>query len=401
MPLLSVAEALGKILEDVEPTPAETIDIGKAHGRVLAAALTALRTQPPFDASAMDGYAVRRSDLTRLPATLTVIGAAAAGHAFSGSVGPGQAVRIFTGAPVPPGADAIVIQEDATRDGAQITIRADETEAGHIRTRGLDFVAGTTLLGAGRRLGPREMSLAAAMGYGEVSIRRRPRVAVLSTGDELVAPGQVPGPTQIVASNHLGVAAMAEAAGAAVSFLGIARDTPESLAEHAGAAGDADVLVTIGGASVGDHDLVRPVLERAGMKLSFWNIAMRPGKPLMFGTLGATRIVGLPGNPVSSLVCAHLFVVPLVRALQGVTHHAAVPIQARAAVPIEANGAREHYMRAVSRPGSDGMPLVTPVRSQDSSLLSPLAEANCLLVRPMRAGAVAAGDLVPILPLDF
>jgi molybdopterin molybdotransferase len=399
---LSVAEARGKILHDVVPTPAEPIAVEAAHGRVLAGGLVARLTQPPFDASAMDGYAVRSGDLTKLPATLELIGEAAAGHPFGGTLGPGQAVRIFTGAPVPAGSDAIVIQEDAERDGTRVRIRNSEVDRTHIRPRGLDFSAGAPLLADGRRLGPREVSLAAAMGHGQLSVRRRPRLALISTGDELVAPGQTPGRGQIVSSNHLGVAAMAEAAGAEVAFLGIARDLPESLAAHFERAGEADVLVTIGGASVGDHDLVAPVLTAKGMVLSFWKIAMRPGKPLMFGRLRQTRILGLPGNPVSALVCARLFLVPLLRALLGLSpEDDGAELTARSAVALEANGAREHYMRATQRRGEDGLALVTPVRSQDSSLLSPLAEADCLLIRPAGAPAVPMGGLVPILPLDF
>jgi molybdopterin molybdotransferase len=401
MALLSVAEALSRIVETVEPTAVEEIAIAAAHGRVLATGLTARLTQPPFDASAMDGYAVRSADLKRLPATLEVVGEAAAGHAFAGSLGPGQALRIFTGAPVPSGADAIVIQENAERDGGRVIIKKGELDRSHIRHRGLDFYAGAPLLAAGRRLGPREVSLAAAMGYGRVSVHRRPRLALLSTGDELVLPGEMPGPGQIISSNHLGVAAMAEAAGATVDFLGIAPDLPESLAAHFGRAVEADVLVTIGGASVGDHDLVAPVLKAQGMALSFWKIAMRPGKPLMFGRLGRSRILGLPGNPVSALVCTRLFLLPLLRALQGMPNPQEGWRKARTAVPLEANGAREHYMRATARQGEDGLALVTPVNSQDSSLLAPLAEADCLLVRPAGAPRLAAGSLVPILPLEF
>jgi molybdopterin molybdotransferase len=406
MPPLSVDEALSRILDGVAPTPAEPVEIEQAHGHTLAEPLAARLTQPPFDASAMDGYAVRAADVAHLPATLDVIGQAAAGHPFSGTVAARQAVRIFTGAPLPAGADAVVIQENTSQatsasGGAAVTVHDGTPDAGHVRRRGFDFSEGAVLLEAGRRLGPRELSLAAAMGHGRVNARRRPRVVVLSTGDELVAPGNRPGPGQIVSSNHLGVAALAELAGAQVRQLGIARDTRESLQAHLDKAGEADVIVTIGGASVGDHDLVGPVLAARGMALSFWKIAMRPGKPLMFGRLGASRVLGLPGNPVSSLVCTRVFLVPLLRALLGRPAGDAAPLQARSAVALEANGPRQHYMRATTMPGSDGSPLVTPVRSQDSSLLAPLAEADCLLVRPANAPQAPAGSLVPILPLDF
>lgn len=401
MALLSVEEALQRILDSVQPTEPEPVAIEQARGRVLAESLRALVTQPPFNSSAMDGYAVRVADVAQLPATLSVIGEAAAGHPFSGTVSEGQAVRIFTGAPVPEGADGIVIQENAERAGSTVTVREGTLETGHIRTKGYDFREGDTLLAAGRRLGPREVSLAAAMGYGQVTVRRRPTVAILSTGDELVQPGSRLGPGQITASNHLGIAALAEAAGAAPQLLGIARDTHADLDAHFGRAQGADIIVTSGGASVGDHDLVAPVLQSRGMTLAFWKIAMRPGKPLMFGRLGPSRILGLPGNPVSSLVCSRLFLLPLIRALLGQPAKDDTPAQARLSVPLEANGPRQHYMRAISKPGPDGYPLVAPVRSQDSSLLAPLADADCLLVRPPRAPAAPAGSLVSILPLDF
>jgi molybdopterin molybdotransferase len=402
MALLAVEKALQSILDGVEPMPAETVPIAAAAGRTLAAPLAARLTQPPFDASAMDGYAVRHADVRTLPATLTEIGQAAAGHPFTGSVGPGQAVRIFTGAPLPAGADTIVIQENVARDGAKVIVRDGETKSGqHIRERGFDFGSGDTLLEAGRRIGPRELSLAAAMGYGELPVRLRPRVAVLATGDELVQPGGSLAPGQIIASNHLGVAALAEANGADARLLGIARDTRGSLDAHIAQAVDADVLVTIGGASVGDHDLVAPVLESRGMELAFWKIAMRPGKPLMFGRLNTARVLGLPGNPVSAIVCARVFLVPLIRALLGRPDQDQGLQQARTAVQLEANGPRAHYMRATSRTAPDGRAEVTPVRSQDSSLLAPLAQADCLLVRPANAPAAPAGSQVQILPFDF
>ena len=400
-PPLSVDEALARILDGVAPMPAEAVAIEAAHRRTLATPLAALITQPPFDASAMDGYAVRSGDVARLPATLDVIGEAAAGHPFAGSVAAGQAVRIFTGAPLPAGADAVVIQENTERDGARVIVREGTPDRGHVRHTGFDFRAGEILLQAGRRLGPREVALAAAMGHGTVPVRRAPRVAVISTGDELVAPGSRPGRGQIISSNHLGVAALAEAAGANAELLGIARDTRESLGAHFARAEGADVIVTIGGASVGDHDLVGPVLEARGMALSFWKIAMRPGQPLMFGRLGPARVMGLPGNPVSSLVCTRVFLVPLLCALLGQQARDERPIQASTGVALEANGPRQHYMRATTTAGPEGLAVVTPVRSQDSSLLAPLAQADCLLVRPPHAPAAPQGALVPILPLDF
>ena len=401
MAALTVAEASARILADVAPTESETIAIELALGRVLAAPLVARLTQPPFDASAMDGYAVRAEDVAALPARLAVIGEAAAGHPFGHPVGAGQAVRIFTGAGLPAGADAIVIQENTARAGGTVIVRDGAADRDHIRRAGFDFRAGGILLEAGRRLGARELTLAAASGAGTLAVRRRPRVAILATGDELVLPGATLGPGQIVASNHLGVAALIAEAGGAPEFLGIARDTRASLEHHIAHGRSVDVLVTIGGASVGDHDLVGPVLAGFGMDLAFWNIAMRPGKPLMFGRLAGLRVMGLPGNPVSSLVCTRVFLVPLLRALLGQPAQDERPIQASAGVALEANGPRQHYMRATTVAGPEGLPVVTPVRSQDSSLLAPLAQADCLLVRPPHAPAAPRGTLVPILPLDF
>jgi molybdopterin molybdotransferase len=349
----------------------------------------------------MDGYGVRAIDIARLPADLSVIGEAAAGRGFQGEVGPKQAVRIFTGAPIPPGVDAIVIQENTDRDGDRVRVREGTTDVEHIRPLGGDFKTGETLLAAGRRLTARDITLAAAMGYPAIPVRRRPLVAILATGDELVMPGIKPGPDQIVCSNTFGIAGMVSAAGGTPRLLGIARDTRESLGEHLDHAKRADVLVTVGGASVGDHDLVGPVLQSRGMSLDFWKIAMRPGKPLMYGRLGTQHVLGLPGNPVSSLVCTRLFVVPLVRALLGLEPEPARPIEAISTVPLGANGVRAHYMRATVRQSDRGVMEVTPVSSQDSSLMRSLSDADCLLVRPIGGSALPAGARVPVLMMDF
>ena len=402
---LTVEEALARVLAGVEPFgphDCERVLIAEARGRIVGEALVTRDWQPPFGASAMDGYAVRAADVARPPARLRVIGEAAAGHPFVGRIGPGEATRIFTGAPVPCGADAIVIQENTQRAGDEVTVLRGLIDPEHIRRRGLDYVPGLRVLAPGDQLTPRLITLAAATGAAEIVARRRPRVAILATGDELVEPGaRQLEPGQIRASNHLGIAAMVEATGGAPRLLGIARDTRESLDEHIARAADADILVTIGGASVGDHDLVAPALEARGMTLDFWKIAMRPGKPLMFGRLGSQRVIGVPGNPVSSLVCARLFLVPLVRALLGLEPEPHRAIEATTATPLPANGPRAHYMRAVFEQLTDGELSVTAEPSQDSSLLTPLARANALLVRPIGAAAVATGARVPILMLDF
>jgi len=389
--VISVTEALGRLFALVTPTEAETVPLRAAAGRVLAAPVAAARAQPPFDASAMDGYAVADA-APAAGARYEVVGEAAAGHGWDGHVGPGQAVRIFTGAPVPGGGKCVVIQEDVTRAGATITLRDSLGEGPNIRPRGGDFDEGTTV-SAPRRLAPADVALLAAMNIARVPVHRRPEVALIATGDELVLPGEAPRDDQIVASNGVGLAAMIEAEGALARLLPIARDTCAALEQALDLARGADLVVTIGGASVGDHDLVGEVLGEAGSR-DFYKVAMRPGKPLMAGRVGDAAMVGLPGNPVSSLVCGHVFLLPMLRAMQGLPAAPAPRRRAPLAVPLGPNGPREHYMRA--RLGPDG---VAAYDRQDSSLLTILAEADALIVRPPRDPARMAGDPVDIVPL--
>lgn len=399
---LTVEDALERILATVEPiSDVEEVSLFDAHERVLARPLPSKLTQPPFTASAMDGYAVRALDVASLPATLRVIGEAAAGHAFNRPVLPGEAVRIFTGAPLPPLADAIVIQENTKREGDLVYVLDGTPDGEHVRPLGGDFAAGDVLVDAGRVLNARTITLAAAAGYASMPVRRRPVVALLATGDELVLPGEAPREDQIVCSNPFGIAAMVRQAGGAPRFLGIARDNRADLKAHLERAREADIIVTIGGASVGDHDLVGPVLAEMGLSLAFWKIAMRPGKPLMFGRLGDQRVIGLPGNPVSSLICTRIFLVPLIRGLLGLQRADAQTTTAATTVELERNGARAHYMRGKLGRAADGTVTATPVRSQDSSLLTPLADADCLIVRPINAAAVPAGESVTVLSLEF
>ena len=399
MALLSVAKALARVMHGLAPLDTETVALGEAHGRVLAEDVAAKLTQPPFDASAMDGYAVRAEDIARLPATLQLIGESAAGAGFKGDVASGQAVRIFTGAPVPPGADTIVIQENAEAADGAITVR--EAEPGrHIRPRGQDFKQGEVLLDGGTRLGPRELMLAAAMNHAGLLVRRKPKVAILATGDEVMPPGTALAADQIVSSVPYGLAAMIQNGGGEALSLGIAKDDPESLVTLARAGSAADILVTIGGASVGDRDLVASALKSEGLKLDFWKVAMRPGKPLLYGRLGSTRLLGLPGNPVSALVCAHVFLLPMLRRLLGLAADTRPNLFALVGEDLEPNGPREHYMRAVSAWTSAGERVLRPLPSQDSSLVAALATADCLIVRGANAPPARKGDRVKIIPLD-
>ncbi len=401
MVLLSVEDALQRILAKATPVVAETVALRGLAGRVLAANVKARLTQPPFNASAMDGYAVRAADVAALPATLTLIGESAAGHGFGGKLGLGQAVRIFTGAPVPEGADAIVIQENVEAEGTRVRVVDGTPDPAHIRKRGGDFHEGEAVLKAGRRMTSRDVLLAAAMGHAELSCARRPTVAILATGNELVQPGETLRADQIISSNPYGLAAMLEAFGAEPHLLGIARDTMQSLAEKLAAAADADVIITIGGASVGDHDLVIPALKAAGMTLDFWKIAMRPGKPMIFGHRDHQIILGVPGNPVSSMICTRVFAVPLITRMLGRPDQIAHPVPVTLAEPLGVNGPRAHYMRAHRVIDAEGQACVRSIASQDSSLISPLAAADCLIVRAPNAEALPAGAAVDTLPLDF
>ncbi len=401
--MITVEEALRRVLASAQtPLEEEKVALEKAYGRVLARDLKALRTQPPFPNSAMDGYALRAAD-TASPATLKVIGESAAGRAFAGALGPGEAVRIFTGAPMPDGADAVAIQEDVEREGERVRLSAPASERDNLRPAGMDFQAGEPLLSAGRRLTPRDVALAAAANHAALGVRRRARVAILATGDELVAPGGALGPAQIIASNNFAVAGVVEACGGVAIDLGIAVDELGALNTALAQARDAeaDVLVTLGGASVGDYDLVQQALVSAGMELGFWRIAMRPGKPLMHGNLGPLRILGLPGNPTSSMVCAILFLRPLLGALHGeIGAGADLSQSARLAVDLRANGVRQDYMRAFLSRDAEGVLLATPVADQDSSLVKTMARADGLIVRPPHAPPAKAGAACRVIPFD-
>ncbi len=398
---MPVTEALSAVLAGAEPLPEEMVPLDAAHRRVLARDVAALRTQPPQAMSAMDGYAVRSADAADVAARLKVIGEVAAGRPFDTSVGAGEAVRIFTGGVIPQGADAVIIQEDTVAEGGGITITEAARPGRHIRPAGVDFREGDVLLKGGIRLTDRDLSLAAGMNYPELAVRRRPKVAVLATGDELVMPGSTPGPGQIVYSNGYALRALARAEGAETVDLGIAADTVEATTEGIRRARDsgADILITTGGASVGDHDLVKQSLEAEGVTMAFWRIAMRPGKPMMHGRLGAMRVIGLPGNPVSSYVCGFLFLVPLIRCLSGRTdvHHAHET--ALLGRDVAANDLREDYLRARLEVRSDGVLIATPVDHQDSSLLGNLAAAQALVIRAPFAAAATAGSVCDILRL--
>jgi molybdopterin molybdotransferase len=398
MAMLSVAEALARVTQGLVPLEAEVLALKDASGRVLAEELVAQLNQPPFDASAMDGYAVCGADLTQFPTSLKLIGESLAGRGFDGSVGPGEAVRIFTGAPVPKGADSVVIQEDTDQDGTKVLVRAG-APGRHIRPCGQDFKKGEVLLAAATRLNSRSLMLAAAMNYAALPVRRKPKVAILATGDEVMPPGSELAPDQIVSSVPYGIAALVEVEGGEAMSLGIAKDDVESLVTLARTGSAADILVTVGGASVGERDLVAGAFRGEGLELDFWKIAMRPGKPMLYGRMGHQRVLGLPGNPVSAIVCARIFLVPMLRRLLGL----AAELRTEEAVlgeALEVNGPRVHYMRAVSDWTKPGERVVRPLASQDSSLVADLARADCLIVRRVDAPAAREGSRVQILPLD-
>jgi molybdopterin molybdotransferase len=403
MALMPVAEALRRILASAAPLPVENVPLDDALGLVLAEDLVARRTQPPAAVSAMDGYAVRAADVGNPPVTLTLIGEVAAGHPFDGEVRQGEAARIFTGGVMPRGADSVVIQENTTRDGETVTVKAAVAIGRNVRREGIDFRQGDTLLTKGTRLTDRDLMLAAAMNYPAVPVHRRPRVAILGTGDELVPPGSDPKLGEIVYSNGFALSALVRSDGGHVIELGIARDTVADIAAALRRAVDAkaDILVTSGGASVGEHDLVQQALAAAGLKLSFWRVALRPGRPMMHGKLGDMQVLGVPGNPVSSYVCAFLFLLPLLRALSGradIGHH---PLAAKLGRDLPENDERSDYLRAALRTEADGTLMATPLPVQDSSLMAPLAKADCLLIREPHAVAARAGSDCVILKLDL
>ncbi|MBL4722055.1 MAG: molybdopterin molybdotransferase MoeA [Alphaproteobacteria bacterium] len=397
--MLSVKEARDRILATITPTPAEQIGMANGLGRVLAEDIASRRTQPPTDVSAMDGYAVRAADVANVPATLEVVGHAPAGGEHEGALRSGEAVRIFTGGPVPNGADAIVIQEDTDTDGDTVTVRESSPVGHYVRPAGLDFSEGDVILHSGDVMTARNVGMVAAMNVPWISVRRKPRIAILATGDEIVMPGDPLGPNQIVSSNSLALAAMIEAVGCEPILLGIAPDDRGALSAMAATARGADMLVTTGGASVGDHDLIQSVLGDHGLEVDFWKIAMRPGKPLIFGDIKGTPLLGLPGNPVSTLVCGIIFLIPALQKMLGQNLQTETTEFAVLGVDLGSNDQREDYLRARLSIDDSGDRIATPFSKQDSSMLSRLVRADCLIIRPPHADAINAGERVKILPM--
>lgn len=397
MSLISVEEALRRVLDGVPALAAEEIPVGEAHRRVLAAPLASLRTHPPADVSSMDGYAASAADLDSA-STLQVVGESAAGHPFTGVVKSGETARIFTGAILPDGTDTVVAQEDAKVDGRTISLPSAR-RGQFVRKRGLDFVAGKTMIETGRRLTARDIGLAAAMDHPRVRVARRPRVAIVATGDELVVPGAGGGENRVVASNPISLAALLRAENAHVSDLGIVPDRIEAIVAAIRLARDnVDVLITLGGASVGDHDLIAPALKAESIALDFHRVALRPGRPLLLGRAGDLRVLGLPGNPVSSFVCAFLFVLPLLRKLQGRTDVLPTPLPAILGVDLPENDRRQDYLRARIERGADGRLIATPHERQDSSMQALLVESDGLLIRKPHAPAAKADEPCEVLP---
>jgi len=397
--MISVEEARRRLLAPLVPLGPEQVAVSEAAGRVLAEDVEARRTQPPWDVSAMDGYAVRAGDVVSVPARLRVVGSVPAGQAYAGTVGRGEAVRIFTGAPMPKGADAIVIQEDTEREGDIVEVREGAPKGRYVRPAGLDFREGEIGLKAGRRLSPSDIGFAAAMNRPWLLVHRRPHVAILPTGDEVVMPGDPVGPHQIVSSNGIALAALVTACGGVPIHLAIAPDDNSALQRIAAGAAGADLLLTTGGASVGDHDLVRGALGASGLALDFWSVAMRPGKPLMVGRYRDTPMIGLPGNPVSTLVCGLLFAKPAMAMMSGINDVFELPVRARLTIPLEANDRRQDYLRSTLTRAADGTLETAPFRKQDSSMISLLARADCLVIRKPHAAPAKAGDWVEIVPL--
>jgi molybdopterin molybdotransferase len=397
--MLSVAEACSRICAAFRPLGSEQVGLMQALGRVLAEDVAARVTQPPADVSAMDGYAVRAADVATVPARLKVVGQAPAGGSYDAALAPGQAVRIFTGGPLPAGADAIIIQEDTVAEGDQVTVKESARAGNYVRPAGLDFRAGEVLLKKGRLLTSRDIGIAAAMNVPWLRVTRRPRVAILATGDEVVMPGEPLGRHQIISSNGLSLAAFVTACGGEPIHLGIAPDDRAVLTAMAGAAVGADLLVTSGGASVGEHDLVQSALGEAGMQMDFWKIAMRPGKPLMFGRIGPTPVLGVPGNPVSTLVCALMYLKPAIAVMLGLQEEARPQPTALLGCDLPANDSREDYLRSRLSYDPEGRLTATPFPKQDSSMLSLMAKADCLVIRAPQAPAIKAGATVSIVPL--
>jgi len=396
--MISVSDAVNQIRSAFRVLDAESVTLKEATGRVLSNDIFARQSQPPAPVSSMDGYAVRAADAAKPGAKLVVVGKAPAGHPFAGSLGRGQAIRIFTGAVVPEGADAIVIQEDTASDGDEVVLNVPAIRGRHIRAAGLDFKSGEVIVKAGRCLTPRDVALIAAGDVPNATVRRRPRVAFAATGDELSLPGAPRKPGGIVASSGFGLAPMIEKWGGIAIDLGILPDTQEAVASIADHSKSADLLVTIGGASVGEHDLVQKALGPKGFELGFWKIAMRPGKPLIFGRLGKTPLLGLPGNPVSTLVCALLFLRPAISAMLGTPHSENI-LTAKLATELRPNDGRQDYVRA-RKQVRDGELWVEPFSIQDSSMLSALAAADVLIARPPYAALSQVGDRVSVLSLD-